>query len=185
MDEVELIAQARRGTDSAWVELVRLHQQAVFRLAYLLLGDAAEAEDAAQDCFIRAYRGLHRFDASRPMRPWLLRIVANVASNRRRSLGRYWSALQKAARQQEPFIEERTKEVEQDAKDLWKAVKQLPVPMQKIIYLRYFLECSVDEAATALQLPTGTIKSQTHRALARLQTVIHRDFPKLEESHAG
>ena len=71
LQETELIQRARRGDDAAWAELVRLHQQAVFRLAYLHLGDAAEAEDAAQDCLIRAYHNLSRFDETRPLRPWL------------------------------------------------------------------------------------------------------------------
>ena len=74
---------------------MREHQQAVFRLAYLLLGDADEAEDVAQETFIRAYRALERFDASRPLRPWLLRIASNLASNQRRSIGRYFGALQR------------------------------------------------------------------------------------------
>ena len=79
------IESARQGDETAWVELVRLHQEAVFRLAYLFLGDPDEAEDAAQETFIRAYRALGRFDTSRPLRPWLLQIVANLTRNRRRS----------------------------------------------------------------------------------------------------
>ena len=63
---------------AAWTTLVGQQQEAVFRLAYLLLGDADEAQDVAQEAFIRAFRALHRFDPARPLRPWLLSITANL-----------------------------------------------------------------------------------------------------------
>ncbi|UYN89660.1 MAG: sigma-70 family RNA polymerase sigma factor [Anaerolineales bacterium] len=183
MDEISLVAQARQGSQSAWAELVRLHQQAVFRLAYLHLGDAAEAQDAAQDCFVRAFRHLGRFDAQRPLRPWLLRIVANLARNRRRSAGRYWAALQRAARQQPQAADspQPGREAAEQAEELWAAVRRLPQRQQTVLYLRYFLELSVEEAAQALDLPVGTVKSQTHRALQKLHEVIRADFPQLVE----
>ena len=86
MDNNDLISRARRGDDAAWEMLVRDHQDAIFRLAYLLLGDAHDAEDVAQEVFVRAFRALHTFDVTRPLRPWLLRITTNLAHNYRRSL---------------------------------------------------------------------------------------------------
>ena len=86
---------ARQGDAFAWERLVGEHQQPVFRLAYLLLGDPDEAQDVAQETFIRAYHALHRFDNERPLRPWLLRIAANLAYNRQRSLRRYLAALKR------------------------------------------------------------------------------------------
>ncbi len=64
------------------------HQEIAFRTAYLVLGDAAEAQDAAQEAFVKAYRALDRFREGAAFRPWLLRIVANTARNRRRAAGR-------------------------------------------------------------------------------------------------
>ena len=92
MAEPDLATRARRGDQAAWDALVREHQQGAFRLAYLFLGNASEAEDVAQEAFVRAYRAFDRFDPARPFRPWLLSIVANLARNRRRSLGRYLAA---------------------------------------------------------------------------------------------
>ena len=183
MTEAELILQARGGDDAAWAELVRLHQGAVFRLAYLHLGDSAEAEDAAQECFIRAYRSLGRFDTSRPLRPWLLRIVTNLAINRRRSAGRYWAALQRSAQRETTVVGEPQTYDEKiaESRQLWQAVKVLPVKMRTILYLRYFLELSLDETAQTLKLPEGTVKSQTHRALEKLRQVIREQFPSLWE----
>jgi RNA polymerase sigma-70 factor, ECF subfamily len=65
---------------------VQTQQQALFRLAYLMLGDAADAEDVAQEALIRAYRAIDRFDPQRPVKPWLLTITANLARNRGRAL---------------------------------------------------------------------------------------------------
>ena len=95
MNEIDLIARARRGEQAAWLTLVRQHQEALFRMAYLLLGDADEAQDVAQEAFIRAYDALDSVKAGHPLRPWLLQIAKNLARNRRRSARRYLAALQR------------------------------------------------------------------------------------------
>ncbi|MEW5987644.1 MAG: sigma factor, partial [Chloroflexota bacterium] len=92
VDEAQWVARARQGDNAAWLGLVTQYQEAVFRLAYLILRDADEAEDVAQETFVRAFRSLGRFDSSRPLRPWLLTIAANLARNRRRAIGRYLAA---------------------------------------------------------------------------------------------
>src|ERR1041385_5262943 len=88
LDETELVERARRGDLRAWETIVRTYQGLAFRTAYLLTGSAADAEEAAQDGFVKAYRALGRFRAGAPFRPWLLEIVGNEARNRRRSAGR-------------------------------------------------------------------------------------------------
>src|SRR5436309_2642352 len=88
LDEDDLIAQARGGDAAAYASLVRRHQDVAFRTAMLITGNAQDAEDAAQDGFVKAWRALGRFRAGAPFRPWLLQIVANEARNRRRSAGR-------------------------------------------------------------------------------------------------
>ena len=85
MDEPTLIRHALNGDATAWEPLMVAHQQAVFRLCYLLLGDPDDAEDIAQETFLRAWKYLKSFDSTRPLRPWLLSIASNLASNRRRS----------------------------------------------------------------------------------------------------
>src|ERR1043166_2931770 len=88
LEEMELVERARRGDLRAWETIVRTHQGIAFRTAYLLTASAADAEEAAQDGFVKAYRALGRFRRGAPLRPWLLRIVANEARNRRRSAAR-------------------------------------------------------------------------------------------------
>ncbi|HLO30776.1 MAG TPA: RNA polymerase sigma factor [Anaerolineales bacterium] len=187
MDESTLIRDAANGDTRAWEPLVLAHQEAVFRLSYLLLGDPDEAEDIAQETFLRAWNHLERFDPARPLRPWLLTIASHLASNRRRSAGRYLSALTRAFRN-EPVasssLEEKSTQ-RMEANDLWKAVKNLSMPDQQIIYLRYFLDLSVTETAQVLSVAEGTIKSRLSRALERLRGIIQQDFPILADRREG
>src|SRR2546430_10285580 len=87
-DEAELLARAQRGDQGAFEEIVQRYQQVAFRVAYVITGSAAEAEDAAQEGMFKAYRALHTFRTGAEPRPWLLRTVANEARNRARSAGR-------------------------------------------------------------------------------------------------
>jgi RNA polymerase sigma-70 factor (ECF subfamily) len=87
-NEAALIARAQGGDAVAYGSLVRAHQDIAFRVACLAGGSAADAEEAAQEAFVKAWRALPRFRAGAPFRPWLLAIVANEARNRRRAAGR-------------------------------------------------------------------------------------------------
>jgi RNA polymerase sigma-70 factor (ECF subfamily) len=178
-----LITQARQGDAGAWEILVGQQQEGVFRLAYLLLGDADEAQDVAQEVFIRAFRSLHQFDPARPLRPWLLRITTNLVYNRRRAVGRYLAALQRLVRlAPEPVLVAPAPEEtlpQEDTAMLWQAVRRLNSTDQEIIYLRYFLELSVVETAEAAGIASGTVKSRLSRALERLRQVVEREFPSL------
>ena len=187
MDESTLVRRAADGEAEAWEPLVLAHQDAVFRLCYLLLGDPDEAEDVAQEAFLRAWNHLRRFDPARPLRPWLLSIASNLASNRRRSAGRYVAALMRAFRDapvSARSIEERSTQ-KMESGELWKAVQSLSLPDQQIVYLRYFLELSVAETAQALSVPEGTVKSRLSRALEKLRGIIQQDFPVLAEACEG
>ena len=175
--ETRLIGLARAGDHLAWERLVQRYQEPVFRLAYLIMADAHEAEDVAQDAFIRAYLKLEQYDVARPLRPWLLQITANLARNRRRSIGRYWAALTRYGQ----TVELDTRNPEPDeSQQLWQAVRALRPKAQEIIYLRYFLALSEAEAAAALNIAPGTAKSRLHRALQQLKVVIEKKHPDLQ-----
>lgn len=183
-NDTDLAGRARLGDENAWELLMRAYQEPVFRFAYLLSGDPDDAEDIAQETFIRAYRALERFDLARPLRPWLLSICANLAHNKRRAVGRYLAALQRLL-QAEPVaaasIEEKSSRRWQ-AQSLWHAVQKLSKNDQQVIYLRYFLEMSTEEVAQSMDIAQGTVKSRLHRALERLRAVVERDFPDLREA---
>ena len=181
--EAELLGRARRGDERAWEMLVGRHQAAAFRLAYLVVGDAADAEDVAQEAFVRAFLSLERFEIGRPFRPWLMAITVNLARNRRRSFGRYLNNLRRLIeREPEPVQLHQYGEdlqARREAHLLWQAVQQLNQKGQEVVYLRYFLEMSEAETAETLNIPPGTVKSRLHRALKQLRGVIEREFPEL------
>ncbi len=181
--ESDLIQRALRGEDAAWETLVHQHQESVFRLTYLFLSDPDEAEDVAQETFLHAHQKLDRFDTDRALRPWLLSIAANLARNRRRSIGRYLNALQRLGRSEvsaQNRIEEQSI-LALEARRLWSAVKRLGTTDQQVIYLRYFLEMPVEETALAMHSAPGTVKSRLNRALKRLRSVIEQEYPDLME----
>jgi RNA polymerase sigma-70 factor (ECF subfamily) len=182
LDKSTLIRRSVNGDLAAWEPLVRAHQEAVFRFAYLLLGDPDDAEDVAQETFLRAWKYLKRFDTARPLRPWLLSIASNLSSNWRRAAGRYMSALTQAFRNEpvpDTIEEKNTQRLQAD--ELWKAVQSLSKTDQQVVYLRYFLELPVAETAEVLQVAEGTVKSRLSRALKKLRTIIREDFPVLSE----
>ena len=180
--EKELVKLARRRDSAAWGKLVSGHQEPAFRLAYLLLGDPDDAEDVAQEAFIRAWQALDRFDADRPLRPWLLRIVSNLARNRRRSIGRYLAAVARFA-QENPDASHITQDTfsEEDSAALWQALQKVKLNYRAVIYLRYFLDLSEAEMAEVLDVAQGTIKSRLHRALKQLREIIEQDYEYLKE----
>jgi len=161
---------------------VRQHEELAFRVAYLVVRDPAEAEDVAQEAFVRAYRSLRRFDVRRPFRPWLLRIVTNLAINSLRSRRRREAMAVRVERDAPPGaaadLAEHAAQAE-EARRVWEAVAALRPEEQTLVYLRYFLGVSEAEAAAAIGRPLGTAKSRLHRALRRLRDVIEQRYPDL------
>jgi len=134
-----------------------MHQGIAFRVAYVAAGERGDAEEAVQDGFVKAYRALGRFRDGAPFRPWLLRIVANEARNRRRSAGRRTGLALRAA--------ERTDE-------LLEALGRLDERDREVLVHRFLLELGEEETATALGIRRGTVKSRTSRALERLRAMV-------------
>ena len=173
LDETELVERARRGDHEAYAELVHAYQAIAFRTAFLIAGGATEAEDAAQDGFVKAWRALRRFRTGAPFRPWVLQIVANEARNRRRSTGRRAQLAVRAAAQESsggaaPSPEASVLDAER-REELLTAVSELPEDQRIVVSLRYFVGLSEEEVAETLGIAQGTVKSRTSRALERLR----------------
>jgi RNA polymerase sigma factor (sigma-70 family) len=177
--EAELVEQAKRGEPSAYEVLVQRHQEIAFRTAYLVTGSAAEAEDAAQDAFVKAYRALGRFRSGAPFRPWLLQIVVNEARNRRRSAGRREHLALRAADEPSSGGAAPSPEVELLANErrarLLGALAELREDDRDVVVCRHLLGLSEEETSTALALPVGTVKSRLSRALARMRAALEED----------
>ena len=170
-NEAALIARAQRGDSVAYGSLVRAHQDIAFRVACLAGGSAADAEEAAQEGFVKAWRALPRFRTGAPFRPWLLAIVANEARNRRRSAGRRSAlALRAAAEPAAPVpLPEAAALASAERRELAAALAQLGPEHREVIALRYLLDLSEAECAAALGCRPGTVKSRLSRALGRLR----------------
>jgi RNA polymerase sigma-70 factor (ECF subfamily) len=176
LEDHELVVRAKQGDVNAYSELVARYQEVAFRVAYHIAGVAADAEEAAQDAFIKAYYALNRFRDGAAFRPWLLRIVANEARNRRSSSARRTGLALRAAEARasgdtalspEVLVEARAQRAE-----LLDAVHHLGEPDQLVLIYRYFLDLSEEEMAAALDCARGTVKSRLSRALDRLREVM-------------
>jgi RNA polymerase sigma-70 factor (ECF subfamily) len=179
-DEAELLALARRGDADAFAALVRAHQDVAFRTAMLITRNAADAEDAAQEAFVKAHRALHRFRQGEPLRPWLLTIVANEARNRRRAAGRRDHLAARAADEGDaapsssggPAPPEAALLDAERRAELLAALGRLREGDRLVIGCRYLLDLSERETAHALGCRAGTVKSRLSRALERLRAEV-------------
>jgi RNA polymerase sigma factor (sigma-70 family) len=171
--EDELVARAKRGEPEAYGEIVRRHQSIAFRTAWVITGNAADAEEAAQDAFVKAHAALRRFRSGAPFRPWLLAIVSNEARNRVKSAGRRERLALRVAEERRPGGAVPSPEAalldSEQRDELLAALAGLSDTDRETIACRYFLELSEEETAAALGCPRGTVKSRTSRALERLR----------------
>lgn len=182
MDDV-LIQQAKQGDEHAFNQLIAQYREPMFRYAYLIVRDAATADDVVQDAAIAIYRQLNRFDSSRSFQAWVLGITRNLSRNSNRAWGRYKHMLTRFLQQHDssrPSVESLTLE-QQQAQALHEAVAQLKSNFQDVIYARYFLELSVEETAQTLDIAEGTVKSRTSRALDQLRGIIQTHYPQLNQ----
>lgn len=174
--DAALAERARQGDERAFEELMRAYQGIAFRAAYLLTGSAADAEDAVQVGFVKAWGALGRFRRGAEFRPWLLRIVVNEAHNRRRSAQRRESLAMRAAFADASGDAVPSPEAvalgEERRRLLLDAVNRLDERDRDVLACRYFLELSEQETAEVLGVRRGTVKSRTARALERLRAEV-------------
>lgn len=173
------MSRARRGDGAAFGGLVTAHQEVAFRTAYLVLGDPAEAEDAAQEAFVKAHRALDRFRDGAPFRPWLLRIVANTARNLRRSAGRRRGVrlrLEAMSPRDTAAPSAETAAIDAERRvTLLAAVNELSPADRLVLAARYFLDLSEAEIAAVAEIRPGTVKSRLSRARGRLAAALADD----------
>jgi RNA polymerase sigma factor (sigma-70 family) len=180
--EADLVERARRGDGDAYDQLVRAHQDIAFRTAWLVAGSSADAEDAAQEAFVKGWRAMGRFRPGAPFRPWLLAIVANEARNRRRSAGRREALVLRAAAQRRPSdgaaSPPEAAVLRGERRDtLLAALERLSDDDRAVLGCRHLLGLGEDETAAALGLRRGTVKSRTSRALVRLRAELGEEAP--------
>ncbi len=170
-DERAWVRGAQAGSASDFEALFRAHWPRAYRAAYLVVHDAAGAEDVAQEAFLSAARALDRFDSSRPFGPWLHRIVVNRAIDwaRARALRREVGAGETI---EDVPAEERGDPAAPLPEDVLTALASLSPDHRAVIVLRFVLEYTPGEIARILELPRGTVNSRLRRGLDALQGVV-------------
>ena len=173
-DERAWVRGAQAGSASDLEALFRSHWPRAYRAAYLVVHDAAAAEDIAQEAFLSAVRALHTFDRRRPFGPWLHRIVVNRAIDwaRARSLRRETGedALESAAAGPEALARKLSEGIAA-------ALADLSPEHRAVVVLRYLLEYTPGEIASLLDLPRGTVNSRLRRALDALEGRLEEERP--------
>lgn len=171
------MARAKQGDTAAYGEIVSLHQSVAARAAYLVTGNAADAEEVTQDAFVKAYNALGRFRDDAPFRPWLLRIVTNEALNRLKAVKRRPTVeLTEAADRPsgDTALSPEGAALAGEQRDMVRdALAKLRDDDRLVISYRYFLDLSEAEMADALGIARGTVKSRLSRALERLREVMN------------
>lgn len=171
----DLVERARSGDKDAYGILVTSYEALACRVAYAITKSESEAEDAAQDAFVKGYFALERFRAGAPFRPWILRIVANEAKNRRNAAARrpaleLDAAADRASSETALSPEDAALAAERRVR-LLAAVNGLRDDDRLVLTYRYFLDLSEAEMADVLGIARGTVKSRLSRALGRLREV--------------
>ena len=159
-DERARVRGAQRGSVSDLEALFRMHWPRAFRAAYLVTHDRAAAEDIAQESFLAAIRALDRFDRRRPFGPWLHRIAVNRAID--------WTRARALRGEVELLDAAPAPEQAPPGDETLAALARLSPEHRAVIVMRYLLEFTPGEIATALDLPRGTVNSRLRRGLDAL-----------------
>ncbi|MCB0120012.1 MAG: sigma-70 family RNA polymerase sigma factor [Anaerolineales bacterium] len=168
----DLLLRARRGETEAYGELVTRYQTGVFNVCYRILHNRSDAEDLAQETFIRAYDRLYTFDLERDFSPWIRRVAANLCLN-------YLEAQKPVAELDEDRDEDKTQnpgeqvEVKERSEQIRTALASLPPHYRVVVELRHYQDLSYDEIANELEIPLSDVKSHLFRARKLLAEKLH------------
>jgi RNA polymerase sigma-70 factor (ECF subfamily) len=179
-DPAEFLARLRAGDRGAFEELVRTEQHRVYGLALRMLGNPAEAQDVAQEVFIRAHRGLAEFRGAARLSTWLYTIASRLCLNRlagsERRLVRHGEETLGQLADAGPGPAETLERGELD-EALHRAIAELPEERRVVVLLRDVEGLGYEEIAEILTLPVGTVRSRLHRARLDLKDKLERFLP--------
>lgn len=175
-EEAQWVAKARQGDQAAFTKIVEAYQRPIFNLCYRMLGDAAEAEDAAQEAFIRAFMRIDSYDASRKFSSWLFSIASHYCIDKLRKRRIQWISWDDLPpwrwlpRDDKPQPEETMIEVEatQEVRTL---LNTLPPDYRAAVVLKYWHNMPYEEIAAALDTTVSAIKSRLFRARKMMAAV--------------
>jgi RNA polymerase sigma-70 factor (ECF subfamily) len=179
LPDESLACRAAAGHLDAFEELLRRYRDRVYRICYRMAGNAEDAEDWAQECLVRVYQQLGRYDPELPFTPWLLRVVANTSINLARSRTRRQEKLELGLEEEceayspapDPL---RSTLSGEEGRQVRAAVRLLPAPLQQAVVLRVLEELSFRELAEVLGVPLQTAASRVRRGLMQIRERLER-----------
>ncbi|MDT2286628.1 RNA polymerase sigma factor SigW [Paenibacillus larvae] len=190
--EVRLAKLARKGDRGAFAELVNLYKDKIYHLAYRMLSNSQEAEDAVQETFLRVYMNLERYDVKQKFSTWIFRIATNLCIDRLRkrkptysldaempdSEGNDFYAMlpSKEDTPEDQVILSETQE------HIRCAINTLPVKYKTIVVLRYLHDMSLQEISDVLNIPVTTVKTRVHRGREYLRQKLSDEYQKKDET---
>ncbi len=173
------INEVRKGDHNAFGEIVEIYKDRIYQLCYRMLGNAHEAEDIAQEAFIRAYVNIERYNINRKFSTWLYRIATNLCIDRiRKKKPDYFLDAEVAGTDGlNLYSQVKSKEMSPDEKvakmELQEIIQmeilKLPEKYRSVILLKYIEELSLKEISEVLDLPIGTVKTRIHRGREALR----------------
>jgi RNA polymerase sigma-70 factor (ECF subfamily) len=184
--EQDYIARARAGDETAFAPLVDAYQSAIYNLCYRMLGEANEAEDAAQEAFLRAYAQLRRYDPTRPFKTWLFAIASHYCIDVLRKRRLTWLSIDDEALPPHPALQEPAPGPEEMASRreqsavMQTLLARLSPEDRSVIVMRYWYDLSYEEIAEATGATVSAVKSRLHRArgaMAEMMTAEPRKRP--------
>lgn len=170
MTEQDWVKRARAGDAEAFAQLVEIYQTAIYNLCYRMLGEAGEAEDSAQEAFLRAYSQFNSYDPTRSFKTWLFSIASHYCIDRLRKRRLIWLSIEDEDLPPHPALQEPTPGPEEvslrreQTAVIQSLLAKLPPEDRAVIVLRYWYDLSYEEIAEATRNTVSAVKSRLHRA---------------------
>jgi RNA polymerase sigma factor (sigma-70 family) len=175
--DIETVSRILRGETAEFRKIVEKYQNAIYRLCLSYVSNHEEAEDAAQDIFLRAYKSLHRFNLEKRFYTWLYTIALNNLKTRYSRILRFKEKTDAKKREKQPDEQTPEEHVEKQetSEEIDQSVRTLPAPLKEVVLLYYFDEKSVAEITEILGLSSEAVKSRLHRARKKLREKLEKN----------
>lgn len=182
LSDGELAALTLAGRQTAFAEIMRRHQEPIYRMIRSYIGDGEEALDLTQDCFTAAFQNLRTYDGDRPLRAWLTRVAINKARDwrRRMRVRQIFSLTSSVSSAEIEAVEDDAPDINIAASDraelarLARAISQLPAPLKETLLLRTVEGLSQIETAATLSISVKAVETRLHRARQRLGDILEK-----------
>ena len=174
MTDDEAVLRCQDGDREAFRHLVEQYKNPLYGTAYLMTGNAAQAEEHVQEAFLLAWRGIRTFQPGRPVKPWLMRILVNSVLGQQRKRSLTTVPLEESLPLEAPSDRSESIEAREDREALRQALAQLTPEHRQVVVLRYFADLTVPQVARSAGVREGTVKSRLHRALRQMRELLEQ-----------